>query len=190
MNKVSRRQVLKCAAGMAGAFGVPYLIPSGVLAADGKPGANERVAVGAIGVGGRASLLLDQLPKDGQIVALCDCNLPRAEAFKAQRRGDWPVYQHYEKILERQDIDAVIIATQEFQRVLPSIHACQAGKDVFVEKPMAYSIGEGRAMANAAARFKRVTQLGNHIHNDLGFHSGFHCIFKIKSITTFRQMLS
>ena len=120
MNRVSRRQVLKCAAGAAGAFGIPYLIPSGVLAADGKPGANDRVTVGAIGVGGRASLLLDQLPKDGQIVALCDCNLPRAEAFKAKRKGDWPVYQHYQKILERKDIDAVIIATQEFQRVLPS----------------------------------------------------------------------
>ena len=93
MNQVSRRQLLKSAAGVAGAFGIPYLISSGVLAADGKPGANDRVTVGAIGVGNRASLLLDQLPKDGQIVALSDCNLPRAEAFKAKRKGDWPVYQ-------------------------------------------------------------------------------------------------
>jgi predicted dehydrogenase len=161
MNKVSRRQVLKCAAGVAGAFGVPYLIPSGVLAADGKPGANERVAVGAIGVGGRASLLLDQLPKDGQIVALCDCNLPRAEAFKAQRRGDWPVYQHYEKILERQDIDAVIIATQEFQRVLPSIHACQAGKDVYAEKPLTLYVREGRVLVDTVRKHGRVFQVGS-----------------------------
>ncbi|MCU0983262.1 MAG: Gfo/Idh/MocA family oxidoreductase [Pirellulaceae bacterium] len=161
MNKVSRRQVLKCAAGMAGAFGVPYLIPSGVLAADGKPGANERVAVGAIGVGGRASLLLDQLPKDGQIVALCDCNLPRAEAFKAQRRGDWPVYQHYDKILERQDIDAVIIATQEFQRVLPSIHACQAGKDVYAEKPLTLYVREGRVLVDTVRKHGRIFQVGS-----------------------------
>ncbi len=101
MNRVSRRQVLKCAAGVAGTFGIPYFIPSGVLAADDKPGANERVTVGAIGVGNRASLLLDQLPKDGQIAALSDCNVPRAEAFKAKRKGEWPVYQHYQKILER-----------------------------------------------------------------------------------------
>ena len=92
-------------------------------------GANENITIGAIGVGGRATLLLDQLPEDGQIVALCDCNLPRAEAFKSKRKGDWPVYQDYQQILERKDIDAVIVATGEFQRVLPSIHACQAGKD-------------------------------------------------------------
>lgn len=161
MNRVSRRQVLKCAVGVAGAFGVPYLIPSGVLAADGKPGANERVTVGAIGVGGRASLLLDQLPKDGQLVALCDCNLPRAEAFKAKRKGDWPVYQHYQQILERKDIDAVIIATQEFQRVLPSIHACQAGKDVYAEKPLTLYVREGRVLVDTVRKHGRVFQVGS-----------------------------
>jgi hypothetical protein len=153
--------VLKCAAGVAGAFGVPYLIPSGVLAADGKPGANERVTVGAIGVGGRASLLLDQLPTDGQLVALCDCNVPRAEAFKAKRKGDWPVYQHYQKILERKDIDAVIIATQEFQRVLPSIHACQAGKDVYAEKPLTLYVREGRVLVDTVRKHGRVFQVGS-----------------------------
>ena len=161
MNSVSRRQVLKCAAGVAGAFGIPYLIPSGVLAADGKPGANERVTVGAIGVGNRASLLLDQLPKDGQIVALCDCNVPRAEAFKAKRQGDWPVYPHYQKILERKDIDAVIIATQEFQRVLPSIHACQAGKDVYAEKPLTLHVREGRVLVDTVRKHGRVFQVGS-----------------------------
>ena len=64
MSRLSRRELLKyAAAGAAGAVAVPYLIPSGVLAADGKPGVNERIRVGAIGVGNRASLLLDQLPE-------------------------------------------------------------------------------------------------------------------------------
>ena len=160
MNRVSRRHLLKCAAGVAGAIGVPYLIPSGVLAADGKPGANERIAVGAIGVGGRATLLLDQLPEDGRIVALCDCNLPRAEAFKAKKKGDWPVYQDYHKLLERKDIDAVIVATQEFQRVLPCIHACQAGKDVYAEKPLTLYIREGRVLVDAVRKHNRVFQVG------------------------------
>ena len=84
MNRLSRRQLLKIGTvGAAGAMAAPYLIPAGVLAAGGTPGANQRIGVGAIGVGGRASLLLDQLPKDGRIVALSDCNIPRAEAFKA-----------------------------------------------------------------------------------------------------------
>ena len=159
--RFSRRRLLKlAAAGTAGALAVPYFIPSGVLAAGGKPGANERVAVGAIGVGGRASLLLSQLPDDAQIVALCDCNLPRAEAFKAEKKGSWPVFQHYQKLLERKDIDAVIVATGEFQRVLPCIHACLAGKDIYAEKPLTLYIAEGRALVNAVRRHNLVFQVG------------------------------
>ena len=64
MSEFSRRQLLKYGAvGAAGVIAAPYFIPSGVLAADGKPGANERITIGAIGVGGRATLLLDQLPE-------------------------------------------------------------------------------------------------------------------------------
>ena len=93
---------------------VPYFIPSGVLADENKPGANERIGVGAIGVGGRASLLLNQLPEQARIVAPCDCNLPRPEAFRAGKRTAWPVCQHYQKLLERKDIDAVIVGTGDF----------------------------------------------------------------------------
>jgi predicted dehydrogenase len=161
MNRLSRRQWLKCGAtGAFGAVAAPSLIPSGVLAADGKPGANQRTTIGAIGVGGRASLLLDQLPEAGQIVALCDCNLPRAEAYKASRKGDWPVYQDYRRVLDRKDIDAVIVGTGDFQRVLPCIHACQAGKDVYAEKPLTLYISEGRALVNAVRKYNRVFQVG------------------------------
>jgi hypothetical protein len=161
MTSVSRRQLLKyAAASVVGTIGIPHVIPSGVLAADGTPGANERIAIGAIGVGNRASLLLDQLPEGARIVALCDCNLPRAEAYKAKKQGDWPVYQDYRKILERKDIDAVIVGTGEFQRVLPCIHACQAGKDIYAEKPLTLYIQEGRVLVNAVRKHKRVFQVG------------------------------
>ena len=90
----------------------------------------------------------------------CDCNLPRAEAFKAKKKGDWPVYQDYRKLLERKDIDAVIVATGEFQRVLPCIHACQAGKDVYAEKPLTLYIREGRVLVDAVRRHDRVFQVG------------------------------
>jgi predicted dehydrogenase len=162
MSHLSRRQLLKRAvAGTAAGIAFPYLIPSGVLAADGKPGPNERIGVGAIGVGGRASLLLEQMPEDARIVALCDCNLPRAEAFKAKKRGSWPVLQHYQKLLERKDLDAVVVGTGEFQRVLPCIHACQAGKDIYAEKPLTLCIREGRVLVDAVRQYNRVLQVGS-----------------------------
>jgi predicted dehydrogenase len=156
-SRASRRRFLKSAA----ALSLPTFIPRHVLAGDGKPGANDRIAVGAIGVGNRAKLLLEQLPEAATIVALCDCNVPRAEAFKAAKGGKWPIYQDYRKLLERRDIDAVIVGTGEFQRVLPCIHACQAGKDVYAEKPLTLYVSEGRALVNAVRRHGRVLQVGS-----------------------------
>jgi predicted dehydrogenase len=149
-----RRRFLQSAA----ALSVPALLPRRARSAE--PGPNDRIRVGAIGVGKRASLLLEQLPEEAQIVALCDCNLPRAEAFKAQKKGDWPVYQDYRKILDRQDIDAVIVGTGEFQRVLPCIQAAQAGKDIYAEKPLTLYIQEGRALVDAVRRHGRICQVG------------------------------
>jgi predicted dehydrogenase len=158
----TRRQFLYSAAATvaASAIGAPMILPERVLAAPGRTGANDRITVGAIGVGGRAKLLLQQLPESAQIVALSDCNAPRAEAFKNDAKGDWPVYQDYRKLLERQDIDAVIVATGEFQRVLPCIHACQAGKDIYAEKPLTLYLSEGRALVNAVRKYDRVFQVG------------------------------
>lgn len=162
MNRLSRRKLLELGAtGAAGAMAVPYLVPCGVLAARDKPGANQRVGIGAIGIGYRASALLTQLPAGGQIVALCDCDLPRAEGFKAAKKGSWPVHQDYRRLLERKDVDAVIIATAEFQRVLPCIHACQAGKDIYAEKPLTLYIREGRVLVEAVRKHARVFQVGS-----------------------------
>ena len=161
MNILSRRQLLRRGAALAaGAWAAPYVLPSGILAADGRPGPNERVGVGCIGVGGRARMLLDQLPKDGRIVALCDCDLGAANFYKEQKKADWPVHQHYRELLERKDIDAVIIGTKEFQRVLPSIHAVQAGKDVYAEKPLSLYIREGRVLVDWVRKTQRVFQVG------------------------------
>lgn len=152
----NRRQFLAASVALT----APLLIPRHVLGTQGKPGANDRIRVGAIGVGGRGTLLLQQLPESAEIVALSDCNLPRAEGFKAKAQLACPVYQDYRKILDRQDIDAVVVATGEFQRVLPCIEACQAGKDVYAEKPLTLYIHEGRALVNAARRYDRVVQVG------------------------------
>jgi predicted dehydrogenase len=154
---LARRRFLQSLA----AASLPALLPSTLRAADGKPAASERIRVGAIGVGNRASLLLEQLPEEAQLVAICDCNLPRAESFKSKHKGDWPVYQDYRKILDRKDIDAVIVGTGEFQRVLPCIQACQAGKDVYAEKPLTLYVQEGRALVDAVRRYDRVLQVGS-----------------------------
>jgi predicted dehydrogenase len=162
MRRSNRRQFLgaSAAALAAGAVGAPFIVSSSTKSARGQTSANERIRVGAIGVGGRGTLLLEQLPESAEIVALCDCNLPRAEAFKAKKNGSWPVYQDYRKVLDRKDIDAVIVATGEFQRVLPCIHACQAGKDIYAEKPLTLYISEGRALVDAVRRHNRVFQVG------------------------------
>ena len=159
-NQKNRRQFLGVAATTiaAGVIGSHAVRPLRLL---GQTGVNDQIRIGAIGVGGRASLLLQQLPESARIVAICDCNLPRAEAFKAKKNESWDVYQDYRKLLDRKDIDAVIVATGEFQRVLPCIHACQAGKDVYAEKPLTLYVNEGRALVNAVRRYDRVLQVGS-----------------------------
>jgi predicted dehydrogenase len=158
--RINRRQFFSRSASavVAGTVGSSFLAPASLKAV---VGANEQIRIGAIGVGGRASLLLQQLPESARIVALSDCNLPRAESFKEKVKGDWPVYQDYRALLDRKDIDAVIVATGEFQRVLPCIHACQAGKDVYAEKPLTLYIAEGRALVNAVRKYERVLQVGS-----------------------------
>ena len=160
--RATRRSFLKTSATAiaAGALGAPTIISRRALAAPGETAPNDRITVGAIGVGGRASLLLEQLPESAQIVALCDCNLPRAEAFKTKAGGDWPVYQDYRELLDRQDIDAVIVGTGEFQRVLPCIDACEAGKDIYAEKPLTLYLSEGRDLVNAVRKNNRILQVG------------------------------
>ena len=150
---VDRRTLLLGAGAAAGVALLPRVGRS-------APGPNEKLRVGAIGVGGRASLLLEQLPEGADIVALCDVNVPRAHAFREKKGAAWPVYVDYRRILDRADIDAVIVGTGEFQRVLPCIHACQAGKDVYAEKPLTLYVAEGRALVKAARRHERVVQVG------------------------------
>ena len=153
VRSLHRRDFLTTAA--LGAVAVPW---SRARAAETAP--SNRIRVGAIGVGNRARLLLDQLPEAAEIVALSDCNLPRAEEYKAKKGGGWPVHQDYRRVLDRKDIDAVIVGTGEFQRVLPCIEACMAGKDVYAEKPLTLYVQEGRALVNAVRKHARVLQVG------------------------------
>ncbi len=152
-----RRGTAVTAAGLA----MPAIIPSTVFGAQGQPGANEKVGVACIGVGRRGQQVLAEAAASplAQIVAVCDVDLPRAKSVGEKYGCD--AYQDYHELLARDDVDAVISATVDHWRALTVIHACQAGKDVYVEKPMSHTIREGRLMVQAARKYGRIVQTGS-----------------------------
>jgi predicted dehydrogenase len=159
-SNTTRRGFLKQTAVLGGGMmAAPYIIPRHVLAAEGKPGANDRIGLGGGGIGRQGSGVLRNASRQGRVVAIADVNLPRAqktaEGYKAE------AYQDYRKLLERKDIDAIVTATPDHWRALVCIHACQAGKDIYAEKPMTLTIREGRLMVQAVRKHKRVFQTGS-----------------------------
>jgi predicted dehydrogenase len=142
------------------------------LAAWRAPAASDKIQMGFIGVGRQGTSRLNEFMRQPDVVAVAVCDLDESHVASAaaaveKAQGHRPeTYHDFRKLLPRKDLDAVMIATPDHWHAMPVIAACQAGKDVFVEKPLAYSIGEGRAMVNAARKFQRITQMGNHIHND------------------------
>ena len=160
--QATRREFVKKSVALAAASSaVPYFVPATALGAPGRPGANDRIGVGFIGTGGRARQLMDHLPAEGQIVAICDVFRQRAEETNQQKASDWPIYERYQELLERKDVDAVVVATPDHARVLPCIHACQAGKDIYAEKPLTLTIREGRVLVDAVRKYGRVFQVGS-----------------------------
>jgi len=159
---LSRRRFLRQTALLTGAgVAAPYLVPSGAMAAPGKPGPNDRVIIGFIGTGGRARQLMDHVPAGGQIVAISDCYVRRMTETLQEKKTNWTTYQDYHQMLGKEKLDAVVVATPDHARVLPCIHACQAGLDVYAEKPLTLTIAEGRVLVRAVRRYKRVFQVGS-----------------------------
>ncbi|MEO6810323.1 MAG: Gfo/Idh/MocA family oxidoreductase [Isosphaeraceae bacterium] len=167
MTSLSRRDFLAASALAAGTFGRAR--------ADDQPkkaGANDSVVLGFIGIGGMGSGLLNIMKTfpDVRVAAVCDVYEPHTMRAKEAAGGKPDTYGDFRKVLDRKDIDAVVIATPDHWHALATIHACQAGKDVYCEKPLTYSIAEGRAVVNAANKYKRVTQMGNLIHASESYH--------------------
>src|SRR5262249_14871162 len=114
-------------------------------------GANDRIRLGFIGLGNRGDQVLDAFlaQRDAQVVAICDLYQPSL-AFAARKIGTGPrQFRDYRRLLERNDVDAVVICTPDHWHALQTIHACQAGKDVYVEKPLSLCVAEGRRMVEA-----------------------------------------
>lgn len=157
--RLSRRRLLRRSAlSAAAAMGLPLIVPRRALSVPGRPGANDKIGIGYIGVGRRGCQLMG-LPKETQLVAAADVLLERAE--KIGQRFNATPYKDYRRLLEQKDVDAVVVATPDHWRALTSIHACQAGKHVYGEKPLTLTIAEGRKMVEAARKYNCVYQTGS-----------------------------
>ncbi len=163
MKQINRRAFLS--GGAVAAVAVPYFVSSQVFAHDGTPGANDRVKIAFIGLGGRCQWLyrhtFPQL-KGGVIVGACDLFKPRVDAFLAKRHeGDnFNGYDDFRKMIEVEKPDGVMVETMTHARAWVAIRAMEMGMHTYIEKPMCLTIQEGRTMVKAARHFKRVTQVG------------------------------
>ncbi|MDO4571050.1 MAG: Gfo/Idh/MocA family oxidoreductase [Planctomycetia bacterium] len=159
---MKRRQFLHTLAATAAA---PLVIPREVFGGDGTPSANERIGVAGIGVGRQGSYVFFQTLKDKRTQAVCvaDVFLPRAQSIakRAGLSGDDAAYQDYRRLLERNDVDAVISATPEHWRLRTCVDSARAGKHIYVEKPMSLKVSEGRAIVDEAHKAKVVVQTGS-----------------------------
>lgn len=127
-------------------------------------GANERVRLGFIGLGNRGDQVLDAFlaQPDAQVVALCDLYQPYLD-FAAKKVGGRPAqFKDYRRLLDLPDVDAVVINTPDHWHALQTIHAAQAGKDIYVEKPLSLRVAEGRRMVEVIEQHRRVCQVGIH----------------------------
>lgn len=161
MNDLSRRNVLKS----AGALGAAAAVPAWARAS--KPHSpNDKLVLGLIGCGGMGAANMRTLMgfDDIEVAAICDVDTSRiTNDFKDVERkyGKKPeFYRDYRKMLERKDIDAVIIGTPDHWHAHNLIHACQAGKDSFCEKPLSHHLTESVAMAEAVRYHRRIVQCG------------------------------
>lgn len=127
-------------------------------------GANDRLQMGYIGVGNRGDQVHDAFLEwsDQATVAVCDLKEDYMDLAVKKSRATPKKYHDYKKLLEDKDVEAVVIATPDHWHALQFIDACHAGKDIYVEKPLALTVVEGRKMLDTAERTKRVTQVGIH----------------------------
>jgi len=128
--------------------------------------AGEKIRVGFIGVGNRASRILQDLlkEKDVEVTAICDIWKAHLDKAIATCKGKPKPYHSYQKMLADDVIDAVVIGTPPHWHAIQAIHSCQAGKDFYLEKPMTLTIAESLAMRNAVSKHKIISQIGTQIH--------------------------
>ena len=160
----NRRQFLATA---AATLAIPTILPRSVF------GANDKVVTGHVGVRNQGTPNLRAFLKLAAPGAVCDVDrdvlAKAAKILEAAGVKQPATFGDYRKLLDRKDIDAVVISTPDHWHALITIHACQAGKDVYCEKPLALTIREGRAMVDAARKHHRIVQTGSQQRSEARF---------------------
>ncbi len=163
-DRVTRRRFLSTAGrGAVAALALPAIVRSGAIAAGGKPSASDRVGIGFIGVGGMGNGHLGRYATSSTHPAVAVCDVDATSCEKAAERVGPHCGRHndYRELLDRKDVDAVVISVPDHWHAPIAVHACEAGKDVYCEKPLSLTIREGRAMVDATRRHGRVFQTGS-----------------------------
>ncbi|MGK6350208.1 Gfo/Idh/MocA family protein [Parapedobacter sp. DT-150] len=165
---MKRKTFIKSMAWGAAAF---TIVPRHVLGGTGFLAPSDRIALGYIGVGKQAMGLLGAINgcPETIVLAASDVDSKKLERFvgrateanKKKAATAVTGYPQYRELLERKDIDAVVVATPDHWHAQISIDAAKAGKDIYCEKPLALTIAEGRAMVDAVRKYKRVLQTGS-----------------------------
>ncbi|MCE9606703.1 MAG: Gfo/Idh/MocA family oxidoreductase [Planctomycetia bacterium] len=169
--QVSRRRFLKTSLAASAALAAPYFVPRSAF------GANDRIVTGHIGVKNQGMSNLRSFSKlDGSLCTVgpvCDVDSKvLADAQAAMQKvlmRDVEGVADYRKLLDRQDIDAIVISTPDHWHARMTIDACLAGKDVYCEKPLTHTIFEGRKMIDAVRAGKRIVQTGSQQRSDEKF---------------------
>ncbi len=169
MNPVTRRTFL----GTAASAGALLAFPALRL---GAAGSNEDIRVGVIGLGSKGKSHVKVLLKfpGARLTALCDVDPQRlADQAAVAKEAGLSVFTATDprRILERKDVDAVVIATPNHWHAVLTVWACRAGKDVYVEKPVSHSMSEGPRMIEAARRYGRIVQAGTQYRSDEGIRA-------------------
>lgn len=174
LQKVTRREFLGRTGCMATAITVPWVVPAWARsAATGTP-PSERITVALIGHGAMGRGHLHRLVGDREVQVLAVCDVDRVRCEEAKKRvedtyaarnpgGQYKgctAYNDYRELLARSDIDAVVIATPDHWHTLQAIHAVEAGKDVYCEKPISLTVQEGRRLVETVRRYGRIFQTG------------------------------
>jgi predicted dehydrogenase len=162
--KMTRRSFLKGTMfGVGGSLAIPSLISGSALGAEAKVAANSRINLACIGVGGMGTGNMKSFLNDErvQVVAICDVDdNHRKRGLDISKLKEDAGYKDFREVVARKDIDAVMIATPDHWHSLITVAACRAGKDIYCEKPLAASIGEGRFVSDLVKKEKRVLQCG------------------------------
>ncbi|HEV3386993.1 MAG TPA: Gfo/Idh/MocA family oxidoreductase [Gemmata sp.] len=185
----TRRKFFAQATGLV----APIIVPASALGLDERPAPSNRINLGVIGTGNQGFNDMRGFLSDPrvQIVAVCDVNRESAgywngavagrepgrrlveESYAADKKSGkykgCDTYVDFRELLERKDIDAVLISTPDHWHAIPTILAAKAGKDIYCQKPLALTIAEGRAMCDAVKKYKRVFQCGSQQRSDSNF---------------------